>query len=613
MLLFTKRSLGVIVAMLAIGTIGTAHADARFSYGVASGDPGASSVVLWTRAEPVNPNADNPVSLQWQMADGADFDTLVASGTGSANIEDDYTFKVIAEGLAPDKTYYYRFIAGEAVSPVGQTRVLPEGQIDALTLAIFSCVNYPAGLFNAYEAAVREGFDYSVHLGDYIYEYGAGGYATENAAALGRTLSPQTELVTEADYVERYALYTADPDLQALRAAAPMIMMWDDHETANDSWAEGADNHNASDSEAPEFGVPWEERRDNALRVYFRWNPLREPLSGNLLDYDRSFEFGDLADLHMLETRLQGRDVTRADILTALRDRISLYLGGGDAGLLQLIADGSIAGSNKEAMQALLTAGRTAAFTEDESGLAGFQDAATNIALLSLVTEAMDPQRTMLGENQRTDLLGKIKDSEAAWQIIGSQTLMSRMAMPAQVLSGFEELAPLFIKSVLGAATAEEQATLDAFDGQFEVPYNFDAWDGYQVEREMILSALVEAGTANVVISGDTHNAWSSDIRTASGELAAVEFGGPGVTSPGLERLFQAVPHPVTGEPVPYAEEAFLRYVDDLNFANIKDRGYMSLRVSKAEVETEFHFVSTTASKDYTVETVVHTARRSSF
>ena len=97
--------------------------------------------------------------------------------------------------------------------------------------------------------------------------------------------------------------------------------------------AEGADNHNASDSdERPEFGVPWEERRDNALRVYFRWNPLREPLSGNLLDYDRSFEFGDLADLHMLETRLQGRDVTRADILTALRDRISLYLGGGDAG-----------------------------------------------------------------------------------------------------------------------------------------------------------------------------------------------------------------------------------------------------------------------------------------
>ena len=245
----------VMVGLIMGSSLG-AQAEGVFDYGIASGDPDASSVVLWTHLSPSDADdIDTAIPVRWEVAETPDFAAIVAVGASSAQAERDHTVKVVAAGLEPGKTYFYRFIAGEAVSPVGTTRVLPQGAVESLKLAVFSCVNYPAGLFNAYDAAVQEGFDFSVHLGDYIYEYGPGGYATKNAAALGRMLSPPNEVVTAADYRERYRLYTADPDLQALRAAAPMIMMWDDHETANDSWLNGADNHNPEDQDAQEFGV----------------------------------------------------------------------------------------------------------------------------------------------------------------------------------------------------------------------------------------------------------------------------------------------------------------------------------------------------------------------
>jgi Phosphodiesterase/alkaline phosphatase D len=145
------------------------------------------------------------------------------------------------------------------------------------------------------------------------------------------------------------------------------------------------------------------------------------------------------------------------------------------------------------------------------------------------------------------------------------------------------------------------------------VPYNFDAWDGYQAEREVILEALADSGSGGIVLAGDTHNAWTSNVRTADGTLAAVEFGGPGVTSPGFEGLFEPVLNPITGEPVDYVADAFLRYVDDLLFANLQDRGYMSVEITEERVSTDYVFVSTTQSRDYETETVTQVAELSQF
>ncbi len=142
-------------------------------------------------------------------------------------------------------------MVGEASSIVGITQTLPEGSVDKASMAVVSCANYPAGYFNVYKEILEQhqkaSFDVVLHLGDYIYEYGAGGYASEDAATLGREPSKGTECITLDDYRKRYAQYRQDEDLQALHAALPMIAIWDDHELANDAWKEGAENHHNSE------------------------------------------------------------------------------------------------------------------------------------------------------------------------------------------------------------------------------------------------------------------------------------------------------------------------------------------------------------------------------
>lgn len=570
-----------------------------FQYGVASGDPAADSVVLWTHARPANTTDADEVTVEWEIATDAEFANVITSGTGTTDADKDFTFKTVADGLVPGGEYFYRFKVNGAYSDIGQTRTLPEADVSQVDFAIFSCVNYPAGYFNAYEAAVENGFDYSIHLGDYIYEYGIGGYATEDAEALGRLPSPENEIVSLDDYLGRYAQYTTDADLQALRAAAPMIMMWDDHETANDSWETGAQNHNPDDPDAPEFGVTWEERTDAALEAYYLWNPLREP-DTDLRDADKTYEFGDLVDLHMLETRLQARDVTRADLFSAIGYKMEVYAG---EDTTELLADAALAGVDEATLNDVLTNG-----TPEEQ-----DELLTGIALVGLVAEAQDPDREMIGTEQLTDLVGKIETSDATWQIIGSQTLMGRMELPAEVMLNLVSYAGLFIKSALGILTAEDIALLDSLDDVNEVPYNFDSWDGYQAEREAIFEALGASASGGIVISGDTHNAWMNNLRTEDGTLVGVEFATPGVTSPGLEDFLPAINNPITGEQLDLLSDTFVRFVDDLVYANILDRGYIDLEVTATEVNSNYVYVSTTASKDFDTEVVTQTATLDQF
>jgi len=264
-----------------------------FTHNVASGEPGARSVMLWTRYVP---ETGGHGRLSYQVAADEGFSRIAAYGTATADPEHDFCVKPIARGLEPARWYFYRFRDSRGrFSPVGRTRTLPEGRTERIRIAAFSCANLPGGWFNAYgHAAARGDLDLVLHLGDYLYEYQEGRYPRGIPSLPGRLLDPQSEVVQLADYRLRYAAYRADPDLQRLHQMFPMIMMWDDHESANNSWSGGAENHQ------PEREGSWDVRKAAAMRACREWLPVSE-------NEWESYELGDLATLFRLETRLTAR------------------------------------------------------------------------------------------------------------------------------------------------------------------------------------------------------------------------------------------------------------------------------------------------------------------
>lgn len=322
---------GVLFALL--GVRGRATAQSKkysFDHGVASGDPLANGVMLWTR---VSGASGETLTVTWQVAGDAAMQSLVATGSAETSGERDYTVKVDARGLPSGTRLFYRFMIGDLASPVGKTKTLPANSVAEAKFAVVSCSNYPYGYFYAYrEIAKRDDIDAVVHLGDYIYEYGMGEYATERAQELDRVPDPPTELQTLADYRRRYAQYRSDPDLQALHANHPAIVVWDDHEIANDGWRDGAENH--GNREDLDEGS-WHERRDAAMQAWFEWLPVRgEPKRGRTRIF-REFRWGDLVKLVMLDTRFYGRDqqpdISQTD---GTRDSITAFLNQGKRRLL---------------------------------------------------------------------------------------------------------------------------------------------------------------------------------------------------------------------------------------------------------------------------------------
>ncbi|MFM7144643.1 MAG: alkaline phosphatase D family protein [Alphaproteobacteria bacterium] len=259
-----------------------------FEHGVASGDPLADAVVLWTR---VSPAAPGPVEVSWWVAGDPEGRGVVARGRVATDASRDHTVKLDATGLRPGTTYWYGFEALGRRSPTGRTRTAPVGGVERLRFGVVSCSFYAAGWFHAYRSlADRDDLDLVLHLGDYIYEYGYDGV---------RPVEPRREIVTLEDYRTRYSQYRRDPDLQRLHGLQPFVTVWDDHESANNSWRGGAQNHD------PATEGSWEERRAAAARAYSEWMPIRDQEDGRIF---RSFRFGDLVDLVMLDTRIWGRD-----------------------------------------------------------------------------------------------------------------------------------------------------------------------------------------------------------------------------------------------------------------------------------------------------------------
>ena len=300
-----RQFLGIAAGSAVSSALGLAPADVRasdrgvFLHGIASGDPLHDRVILWTRVSGV---ALERIELTWQVATDPDMRRVVTTGSTVTGPERDYTVKVDVVGLDPATEYFYRFAWAKELSAVGRTRTLPDGSPEAARFAVVSCSNYPYGFFHVYkEIAADETLDAVIHLGDYFYEYGMGGYATEYAEALGRVPDPLDETVSLSDYRARHAQYKLDPDSQAMLAMHPLIAVWDDHEVANDAWRGGAQNHEEEEGS-------YLERVRSAVQAYFEWMPIRGTANGVDTRIFRRFDYGDLASLLMLDTRLFGRD-----------------------------------------------------------------------------------------------------------------------------------------------------------------------------------------------------------------------------------------------------------------------------------------------------------------
>jgi len=330
------KAVAFLAAFQAISSRESALAQLRFdpfAYGVASGDPLPNRIIIWTR---VTPQADatpgsglgGTVRGIWEVARDAAFTQLAGYGRFTTTAATDHTVKIDVAGLAPLTDYYYRFNALGVNSPVGRMRTAPANGStpSSVRFGLVSCSNYEAGYFTAYRhLAAREDLDFILHVGDYIYEYEAGAYGPPGFAGVARVHDPSTEIFSLSDYRRRHAIYKADVDLRALHARYPFITVWDDHETANNSWRDGAENHNNGEG-------AWSDRKAAGIRAYFEWMPIR-PLAatgsfGEVRPIYRRFTFGNLADLFMIDLR-QYRDeqVASPQNLPAINDANRTLLG----------------------------------------------------------------------------------------------------------------------------------------------------------------------------------------------------------------------------------------------------------------------------------------------
>ena len=279
-----------------------------FADGVASGDPLTDGVIIWTRA---NTGMTEPVEVWWEMALDEEFQQRTAQGTVMTDGSRDFTVKVDVPGLMWGRNYFYRFFAEGRQSPIGRTRLAPKSnEASQLRFGVCSCANYGFGYFHGYRhMAARADLDAVIHLGDYTYEYENGDYPSLEEQL--RPVVPEHETVTLEDYRIRLSLYRRDPDLQECHRQHPFIVVWDDHETADNSWMNGATNHQ------PESEGPWPERVAAARQAFFEWIPIRDNPGQQLY---RTIKYGDLADIIMLDTRIEGREEQFDAIVASLDD-----------------------------------------------------------------------------------------------------------------------------------------------------------------------------------------------------------------------------------------------------------------------------------------------------
>ncbi len=515
----------------------------NFAHGVASFDPTHNQVIIWTRYN----TSESEAKIYWQVAYDSQFETVFRSGEVITDASRDYTIAIELQNLEADKKLYYRFFNQQdrSVSVIGETITLPI-TTDLIKLAVCSCSNYPAGLFNVYKAMATSDADIIVHLGDYIYEYGQGQYGTnEFTTSLNRSHEPANEIITLAEYRTRYKQYRSDKNLQLAHQKKPFICVWDDHEITNDTYKDGAENHQPNEGS-------FEARKADAIKAYSEFLPLRS--SNTSLIY-RNFNIGNLVNLIMLDTRVIARD--------------------------------------------------------KQLEYSNYIDASGNFNSTSFQTDWLNPNRTLLGSTQRNWLISQVTSSTARWQVLGQQVLMGKMFIPAEMLLGLGAVvggSPTALQQFQQTLTQLVTIKLRYQNGDptltnaeiaritTVLPYNLDAWDGYPVEREILFNSF--AGKKIVCLAGDTHNAWYNNLVDNSSNEIGKEFATSSVTSPGLEYYLGIDAASISG-----FENAMQILINDLNYMNSSDRGYLTLTFTSSNLESKWNFVSTIFNENFTENT----------
>ncbi|KAJ9093940.1 hypothetical protein QFC20_007026 [Naganishia adeliensis] len=500
----------------------------NFTHAVASGDPYDYSVLLWTRALPVEQAAvDVPVCVTYNVFDGLNGSgNAVSSGYAFTSYDVDFTVKVEATGLKASTYYSYQFAncaKPEQKSAIERTKTAPAKHgtnLETQKFAVYSCSNWPNGFFNAYRAPVdHQDVDYVLHLGDYIYEYGTGG------AAINRTNWDGKELASLQDYRLRYNQYRTDPDLAASHVNFPWINIWDDHETANNDWKAGSQNSNnsypAGCSYGSQTGICFSERAANAKRAYHEWIPIRQVNVSDEQRIWRDFRFGDLIDLVALDTRKYDRDIT--DLTPTI----------------------------------------------------------PNLGYVSDLAVELNSSRSMTGPVQEEWMLETIDDSVergTAWRLILNQV-------------------------IFGTINHTSTAT-NPTPSSFSI--NYDAWDGYQAQRQRILQHAHDKEWNNTfIVTGDTHASWllennldtvlegttfanttlgPNPVNTDYKRGQLVEFGGTAVSSGGWGASWlnskNATDRAATG---------LVANSGSLFWSEGFYRGYMVVEVSYSNITTKFY------------------------
>ena len=537
-----RSTIASLIGLAASGLLGSGHAQSQdaadkavFRHGVASGDPDHASVVIWTRV-----TASGEQQLQWQLAQDVAFEQIIQQGSTVTDASRDYTVKVLVDQLEAGVTCYYRFLAGAAVSPVGRTRTLPQGALDRLGIALVSCSNYPFGFFNAYDAIASDAnVDFVLHTGDYLYEYGHDGWGDDVAQTLGRRHEPAHEIVSLTDYRIRHAQYKTDAGSQAMHAAHPLLACWDDHESANNPWTGGAQNHQK------ETEGDWQVRRAASVQAYFEWMPIREPewlsqQGRTQMQFWRSYSFGDLATLFTLETRHTAR-AEQIDYL-AYADKIT--------------------------------------------------SAADASQLVATVIAAAE--RPLLAPELETDLLAALKSSverKQPWRLIGNPMPIARTLVPDVVQLG------LLPDPAQDPNTSDDAKAL-AWKGRWNLPFYPDTWDGYEWARERLYKLSRQAGAGDLVfLTGDSHSFWANQLADAKGQSAGIELGTAGVTSPG-----DFVSSGFGDQLSIKLDQAFIDHNPEIVWTDNMHQGYVRLDLTPSGAVADFVAVDTVLQPAYRTE-----------
>jgi alkaline phosphatase D len=505
-----------------------------FRHGVASGDPDAGSVVLWTRVTAIGDTV-----TEWELANDAGFRSVIQSGRAIATADRDYTVKVLASGLRPGATYHYRFRAGGVVSPTGRTRTLPVGRIDRLGIALASCSNYGFGFFNAYDAIARDpAVDFVFHAGDYLYEYGATEWGGDVARSIGRVHEPAHEIVSLADYRLRHAQYKTDTGAQAMHAAHPLLACWDDHESTNNPWTGGAQNHQSGKE------GDWAVRRAASIRAYFEWMPVREPemlaVAGrSRSQFWRSYVFGDLATMVTLESRHTAR--------------------------AQQIDYTTLAASVSNQVEA-------ARVVHDVLGA---------------------PGRSLIAPELEADLDIALRRSATArqpWRLIGNPVPIARTRVPDVAALG---LLPDPAAPVAATPWAQELA----WKGRWNLPNHPDNWDGYGWARQRFYDNARAAGADDLIfMTGDSHSFWANRLADDGGRAAGIELGTSGISSPG-DFMSRGMGATLARK----LDAAFAAHNDEVLWTDNMHQGYVRLVLTPDAGQASFMAVDTLLSRNYTI------------